>query len=200
MLTKTQIRIMEIFTAKITEKYSIKQVSDILKKSYPLIHRSFQELLKKNFLIKDKQNYISLNYRENHSILAFVESIRRDNLLKKHQVLGLMLDEIIKKIKNEFFVLIVFGSTAEQSKKADDIDILMIVDNPEKIEFMERFLRRVAEMYPDSKFDVGIIEIGSVYEMLGKREEQNVMNETLNKHIILFGAENYYHLINHARR
>ena len=200
MLTKTQVKIMEIFTANITEKYSIKQVSEILRKPYPLIHRSMQVLLKEKFLLKDKQNYLSLNYRNNHSMLAFVESVRRDNLLEKHPVLGLMLDEIIKNIKNEFFVLLVFGSTAEQNKKANDIDLLMIVDNPERVEFMEKFLRRVAEMYPDSKFDIGVISIESVYEMLGKREELNVMNETLNKHIILFGAENYYHLINHARR
>ena len=200
MITKTQVKIMEIFTAKITEKYSIKQVSEMLQKPYPLIHRSIQQLLKEEFIIKDKQNYLSLQYRKNHSLLAFIESLRKDTLLKKHQTLRLFLNEVVKKVKNDFFVLLVFGSTVEKNNKAQDIDLLMIIDNAEQVEFMENFLRRESQMYPDSTFDIGVIETASVYEMMGKREEQNIMNEILNKHILLFGAENYYNLINQARQ
>jgi hypothetical protein len=200
MLTKTQIRIMEVFTANITERYSIKQVSDTLKKPYPLVHRSIKSLLKDGFLMKDKHGYLSLEYRKNHSSLAFIESIRRDNLLRKRSTLKLLLDDILKGLKNEFYILLVFGSTVEDKKKANDIDLLMIVDNPNRVEFMEKFLIRVTGMYPDAKFDIGVIAIESVYEMLGRREQLNVMNETLNKHIILFGAESYYRLIKHARQ
>jgi hypothetical protein len=32
----------------------------------------------------------------------------------------------------------------------------------------------------------------SAYEMLAKRDKVNILNETLNKHLLLFGAENYY--------
>ena len=50
-----------------------------------------------------------------------------------------------------------------------------------------------------SPFEERVIGFESVYEMLAKRDEKNIMNEILNKHIILYGAELFYRLIARGR-
>ena len=102
--------------------------------------------------------------------------------------------EVIKKIDLGFFSLLLFGSYAEgKATKSSDIDILMIIENTEDTEKIERWLQQISEKYGD--FHCNVINKESVKEMLNQREKLNVINETLNKHIIFFGAEDYYRLI-----
>ena len=60
------------------------------------------------------------------------------------------------------------------------------------------FLHNIASNY-DLPFEERVIGFESVYEMLSKRDEKNMMNEILNKHILLYGAELFYRLIERAR-
>ena len=193
MLTKTQIKIMEIFTSKIAERFSIKQISEILKKPYPLIHRSMQELIKNNLIIKDSKELLSLNYKENHQELSYIESSRAKEFLNKNKILSLFTKDTLKLIDSDFFILLLFGSSVE--KEGRDIDILIISEKPEE---HEKILDHIAGNFT-KKFDIISVSPASVYEMLSKRDNLNVLNETLNKHIILFGAENYYRMLKNAR-
>ncbi len=119
-------------------------------------------------------------------------------MLNKHKDLRLFTDEIITKIKEDNFILLLFGS-AVNSNKPRDIDILLIVDSTDKIEFHEKFLHNVSSNY-NLPFEERVISFESVYEMLSKRDELNIMNEILNKHIILYGAELFYRLIQKGRQ
>jgi hypothetical protein len=193
MFTKTQIKIMEIFTSKITEKFSIKQISEILEKPYPLIHRSIKELINQNFILKDIKELLCLNYRENIQELAYIESERKKKLDKS---ILLFERDTIEKIKLDFFVFLIFGSSVE-SKNPKDTDILFIIEDKEKVNETEKILKNTAENFT-KEFDINVISTASVYEMLNKRGENNIMTETLNKHIILFGAENYYKMLKNA--
>src|SRR3989338_8599328 len=103
----------------------------------------------------------------------------------------------INKIKQNSFVLLMFGSAVD-SNKPRDVDILLIVDSTDKVEFHEKFLHNIASNY-GLPFEERVIGFESVYEMLSKRDEKNVMNEILNKHIILYGAELFYRLIQRGR-
>lgn len=196
MFTKTQIEIMKIFVSKIDKKFSINQISDILKKKYPLIHRSIKPIIEKNYLLKDEQDLISLNYRDNHPELSFLESIRKSEFLEKEKVLRLFFQDCLKSMKTDFFISIVFGSSVE--KKGRDIDLLFIL-NEKELEKNEKIIRNISENFT-LNLDINVIPVESVYEMLSKREEANVLNELLNKHIILFGGENFYKILNNARR
>jgi hypothetical protein len=196
MFTKTQIEIMKIFVSKIDKKFSINQISDILKKKYPLIHRSIKPLIGNNYLLKDEQALISLNYRNNHSELAFLESIRKSEWLDKNKDAKLFFQECLKSMQTDFFILMVFGSSVEI--KGRDIDLLFIL-NEKELEKNEKIIRNISENFTLNS-DINVIPIESAYEMLSKREEANVLNELLNKHIILFGGENFYRILNNARR
>jgi len=196
MLTKTQTDIMKVFISKIDKKFSIKQVSEILNKKYPLVHRSIKPLIEKNYLLKDEQDLISLNYRDNHSDLAFLESIRKSGFLEKEKVLKLFFQDCLKSIPTDFFISIVFGSSVE--KNGRDVDLLFIFSK-EDLEKNEKIIRNISKNFT-LNLDINVIPVESAYEMLSKREEPNVLNELLNKHLILFGGETFYKILNNARK
>lgn len=197
MLTKTQIEILKIFTAKIIQKFNIKQIADQLKKPYPLIHRSIQSLLSGGFLEKDEHQLISLRYKKHHAEVSYVEAIKKNKFLQENKIISLFVKDVTEKLKEDFFILLVFGSAVEK-KNPRDIDILLIIDDKEKINNTEKLLTNIATNFT-IHFDIQVITIESMREMLQKREEPNVINETLHKHILLFGAENYYKVLTYAR-
>lgn len=197
MLTKTQCKIMEIFVSKINEKFSIKQISEIIKKPYPLVHRSFKSLIDNKFVIKDKQNFLSLNYKENHLEIAYVESLRKKEFLKRNKTITLFEKDVLEKIDLDFFIFLIFGSSLKKQKPRD-IDILIIIEDKNKINNMEKVLHNTASNF-SLKSDINIVSVESVYEMLAKRDKANIMNETLDNHILIFGAENYYRLLKNVR-
>ncbi|MEK6868279.1 MAG: hypothetical protein AABX98_05660 [Nanoarchaeota archaeon] len=197
MFTKTQIEILKIFAAKITEKFSIKQIADQLKKPYPLIHRSMHALLSENFLQKDEHQLISLQYKKQHAELAYVEALKKDAFFQKNKTVSLFAKDVLEKLKEDFFILLVFGSAVEKNNPRD-IDVLLIMDGKEKITNAEKLLTNIAANFT-LHFDIHVITTESMREMLQKREEPNVINETLDKHVFIFGAESYYKVLTNAR-
>ncbi len=198
ILTKTQIEIMRIFTSRIAEKFSISQVSISLKKSYPMIHRSIKALSNSNILSKDGRGLLSLNYRENHSTLSYVESLRKESFLGKNKTLALFAKDALSGIGLDFFILLIFGSYAAGKEKPRDVDILLIAPDKKDADKSEKILERISSSF-SLDFHFVVISAESAREMLSKRDKPNVINETLDNHIIIFGAENYYRLLEHAR-
>jgi len=197
MITKTQIEIMKVLTGKIIERFSIKEVSEIIKKPYPLVHRSVKELIENNLLLKDNKKFIYLNYKENFQIISYIEALRTSQFLK-NQTISLFAKDVLNKINSYFFIFLVFGSSVE-SKNFKDIDILIITENKEKIDETEKIISNISSNFL-KKFDINVISSESAYEMLNKRDSINILNETLNKHILIYGAENYYRILKNARR
>ena len=188
---------MQVFASKINEKFSIKQVSEILKKPYPLIHRSTTLLIKDNFIIKDSKELLSLNYKENPMEIAYIESLRAKQKLK-NKSFSLFVDDVLTNMGPGFFIFLVFGSFVE-SDSSRDIDILLIAEDREKISNIEKIIDNTADNF-SLKIHANVISLSSAYEMLSKRDNLNIMNETLNKHILIFGAENYYRTLKNARQ
>ena len=196
MFTKIQAEIMKVFVSKITHKFSIKQISQILNKKYAVIHRSITPLIKERYLLRDEQELISLNYRQNQSDLAYIESLRKKRLFERNKDLQLFTLDCFKALKTDFFISILFGSSVEE--KGRDIDLLFIF--PEIIvKKNEKIIKNIAENFT-LNLDINVISIESAYEMLSKYENINVLNEILNKHVILFGGETFYRTLNNARQ
>ena len=198
-LNKSTVKVLQLFTGHITESFTLREAARRLKMHVSLAHRAIKPLINEKIVLRDKHKNLSLNYKTHHETLAFVEYLRRDELLSKakHKDITLFAEEVINKIKEDNFILLVFGSTIN-SDKPRDVDILLIVDNTDKVNFHEKFLHNIASNY-NLPFEERVISFESVYEMLVKRDEMNVMNEILNKHIILYGAESFYRLIQRGR-
>jgi len=192
-LTKSTAKVLQLFTGHITETFTLREVARRLRMHVSLTHRAIQPLIDAKIVKRDKHKNLSLNYKIHHETLAFAEYLRRDTFLGKFKDIQLLAEEVVHKIKQESFILLVFGSSVE-SNKPRDIDVLLIVDSTEKVAFHEKFLHNIASNY-GSPFEERVIGFESVYEMLSKRDEKNIMNELLNKHIILYGAELFYRLM-----
>ena len=196
-INKSTAKVLQLFTGHITESFTLREVARKLKMHVSLVHRAIQPLIDANIVGRDKHKNLSLNYKIHHETLAFAEYLRRDYFLSKFKDIKLLADEVINKIKQDSFVLLVFGSSVE-SNKPRDIDILLIVDNTSKVEFHEKFLHNIVSNY-DLPIEERVIGTESTYEMLSRHGEKNIMNEILNKHIILYGAELFYRLIGRGR-
>ena len=198
MLTKTQTEIMKIFVSKIGKKFSINEISRDLKKPYALIHRSMQELIKNKFISIDERKLLSLNYKDNVSELSHIESLRIKEAVKKDKSISLFIKDCINGIKEDYFTLLIFGSFIDK-KKFNDIDLILILDNSDNLETAEKTIKNIASNF-SLKIDLHVINKESAYEMFSKREQINILNESLNKHLIAFGGENYYRILSNARR
>ena len=196
-LTKSTAKVLQLFTGHITETFTLREVARRLRMHVSLTHRAMQPLIDAKIVKRDKHKNLSLNYKIHHETLAFAEYLRRDTFLGKFKDIQLLAEEVVHKIKQESFILLVFGSSVE-SNNPRDIDVLLIVDSTEKVAFHEKFLHNIASNY-GSPFEERVIGFESVYEMLSKRDEKNIMNELLNKHIILHGGELFYRLMERGR-
>ena len=199
MLTKIQLRILKIFTSRLTGLFSIRDIAKELGIFPSSAHRAIQPLIKQDFLVKNEKNNFSLNFRKHHDVLAYVEYLKRNELLSKpkNKALALFADDLAKEIKDDCFMLILFGS-AVNNDRPNDIDILLVIEETDKVEFAERFLHNICDRY-NLPFHPLVVSFESVYEMLAKREHRNVFNELLNKHIILYGSELFYRLVDKGR-
>ncbi|MDP7080288.1 MAG: hypothetical protein QF415_10380 [Candidatus Undinarchaeales archaeon] len=198
MLTKTQLKILKLFASQIGERLSIKQVSEELEKPYPLIHRSIQGLLDQGFLVKDKQNYLSLDHRMNHFALCYAEGLRKRDFLESNRTVGLFVNDILERLSTDFFILLFFGSVVGNAKRPRDVDVLVIIEDEGSVGPLEKTMYNIADAF-SVPFDITVLPVTSMIEMLKNRDELNVMNESLTNHVIVFGAENYYRVLSHAR-
>jgi len=198
MLTKTQEKILEIFVSKINCKFSINELSKLLEKPYPLIHRSVKGLIREKFILLDERKLLYLNYKLNLTELSFIESERSKEALGKNKAVSLFIKDCLNEMNEDFFTFLVFGSFIEE-KKFNDLDILIILENASKINKIEKVIHNIASNF-SFKVDINVLSKESAYEMLSKREQLNILNESLNKHLIVFGGENYYRILSNARR
>lgn len=194
-LTKTELRILELFTSKPTYSFTIREVSREIKKDLKIVHTSIKNLAENNFFLRDKHGRLSLDYKKNIQDLAYVENLRKEKFFKKFPFIKIQTEGFLKKTGPNFFILLVFGSYAEgKIRKKSDIDLLAVLPEEDENESFERELNSVLSL-SSKKFHIHVISQKSFEEMLAKREELNVANETLNRHLILYGAEAYYKLI-----
>lgn len=198
MLTKTQHKIIQIFVSKLNKKFSINEISLLLKKPYALIYNSIKELIEMRLITIDERKLLSINLEVDTGEFVYAEHLRIIKRLEKYKSISLFIQDCKKEINEDFFILLFFGSFVEKDT-FKDIDILFIVDDEKIVENSERLLNRIASNF-SFKAHILVISKESVYEMFKDTNKINVINETLNKHLIIFGAENYYRILKNARR
>jgi len=192
-LTKTDIAVLGLFASRMLERLTVREAARLIKKDLKIVHTSIKKLAKEGFLIKEKPSGIRLDYRKNISEIAYVESVRKAAFFKKHPLIGIYAEKLIAESKTKLMLLLIFGSYASGKNKANsDIDLLAVV--PEYNGDVGQQMVSALSLSP-KKFHASIISEESFREMLKKRDEMNVVNETLNNHILLYGSEQYYALL-----
>lgn len=200
LFTKTQTKLMTFFVSRITQRFSLREAARELGMHQALAYRASQPLIKAGLLLAGKKDY-SLNYKENHQELAFFEHVRSKELLEKpeNQALAMFAEDAIERLPYGCFSLIVFGS-AVTSRKPRDIDILLVIERTSDMEPAERALHNISRNHQLNNIHAIVVPFESVLEMVGSRDEANVMNLLLDQHLILYGAELFYKLVKRGRK
>ena len=197
--TKTQTKIMEFFVSKITRRFSLRSVGKELKMHQALMYRASRPLIEDKLIIPDGESYV-LNYKKNHQELAYFEHLKSKEFLSKpkNKTLAMFAEDIVEKFPYGYFMIIVFGSSVINPNPRD-IDILLIIEKTKDIESAEKELYNISRNYTLNLHTI-VISFESVFEMLGSRDDKNVMNQALNNHLVLYGAELFYKLIKMGRK
>lgn len=191
MLTKTDIRVLELFASRIVDSFTIREVSRLIGKDLKIVHTSVRKLIDGRFLLKGKHDGLRLDYRNNVRALAYIDGIRAEDFLRGNALVKDGLGRILEKSETKLFILLVFGSYASgMHTRKSDIDILAVLPA-----YDEEFERMLGASLSTINCHIHLIGEDSFREMLSRREEINIINETLNNHVLLYGAEAYYSLL-----
>lgn len=200
MITKTQQKIMNLFVSKIAKKFSLQGAGKELQMHQALSYRASKLLIEKKLIIPDENGLYGLNYKENQQELVAFEYIRTADFLNelKHKKFKEFIEEFITNTKEDNYIFLLFGSAVEK-KNYRDYDIVLFFNNIEKAQIYENILINLAENYPSLDIHINVDSIKDLNQMLKKRDEKNVANEALNKHLIFHGAESFYKILKDVR-
>ncbi|MEK6890965.1 MAG: nucleotidyltransferase domain-containing protein [Nanoarchaeota archaeon] len=174
--------------------FSINEISRNLKMDYKLIYTNTLKLGRGDIInIEDLGNMKRCSFKNKtdifHEDIFIVENQRKKDLFKNKDFLAIY--NRIKKI-NQQFILILFGSYAkEKETKYSDIDLLLISDKEGS-----KIIENELELIP-LKIHLTSVSYKDFIDML-KSREQSVVTEAIKKNIILFGLEDYYRLISNV--
>lgn len=189
MLTQTESRILELLFDDLTRRYSMLEISKILKIHYPQAYRNIKSLVDKELVTsvqEGKSVFISVSIAQVKKEYIITELLRRDESFKKYRKLKLIMQDL-KRIPKVQFICILFGSYAKGIAKPDsDIDILFII--PKEYDY-GMFEKNVKNAMLTANIDVNIAFDESLHEMWSNPKKLNVANELLKGHIVLKGAE-----------
>lgn len=196
MLTETQDKILSFLLRHPGEHVTIRGITRGLDRSYTLVYNNISNLEKKSIIQKQSvppAQIITLHKIIPTHILIDIELKIKEVFLNKFSWVKVFLNDILRSIKNPFFILVVFGSYAKgtQTKKSD-IDLLIITQAKNQIKEIGSSINKI---YTKIKKNVIIIDVNDFLEMISNPNVLNVGNEVKKHHVILYGVEQYYQII-----
>jgi predicted nucleotidyltransferase len=198
MLTKEEIKIIELFRNDLFGNYTIKELArKINKKSYNWVFNAVKKLNNFgviSFDIKGKSNICSLNL-ENNLTLDYLSLLENFYLPKNLPIKN--ISRLIKSIPFAYYTFIVTGSYAEgKETKKSDLDIVILVENKEDSKKVFTILKNEGElMVPPAH--IYVFTKNEFLKMLLEKEK-NYGKLIFEKRVIIFGAENYYLILREA--
>ncbi len=198
ILTKEELKIIELFHSDLFSEYTIREMAKKLgKKSYGWVFQAAKKLNNEGILklnVKGKSNLCSVNL-ESLLVLDYFSILEKKKFTKSLPLKN--ITTLIDSVPVSYFTFIISGSYAEgKANKNSDLDVVVIVENQEDSKKVFSILRNKGElMIPP--VHIFVFTKKEFLEMLLEKEE-NYGKLTFKKNIILFGAQNYYIIIKEA--
>jgi len=201
MITKKQLKILEVFAKKPFAEYARKEIKKESKeKSNNALALAINSLKKEVVLIEKKigkSGILALNLDNDITFyyLALCNDFRIPHLA------DISLETLKKEIGEEtpFFSIIIFGSYAVgEQEKGSDLDIAIFVeseDNRKKIES----LANSAKLKSALEMDIHVIPKGEMIEMLTSKEE-NLGKQIARKHLAVYNHRIFYEIVKEGMR
>lgn len=169
---------------------SIRQIALKRKINYKSAYLAVQKLQKEGVISVTRHgNTLICTFNRNFNTSVFtVEYYRLQNVL--HDKNFKVLHSRLKRI-NRQFILLLFGSHAKKKEtQHSDIDLLLVTDQPEKIQEQVNLLPLPIHLTSISYAD---------FQTMLKSKEFTVVSEAIKNNTILFGIGDYYRMIENAR-
>jgi predicted nucleotidyltransferase len=196
MLTKKQIKILNIFADREFSECSFKQIKELSKeKSNSIIQNAIKAFTNEE-LIKEKtigtSKLYSLNH-ENSKVYSYLNLYIMENLPKQAKYSIKVIKELLEK-STYFYSMIIFGSYAiNTQKKNSDLDVAVFIEDKNKRKELEASLKS-AEMKSFLKIDGHVLTKEEFLDML-KIEQENLGKQISRKHLIVHNPEIFYSLL-----
>jgi predicted nucleotidyltransferase len=196
LINNTSIQILKLFLANPTKEYTILEISKIININYKLVYQQIKKFEKEKTIIVEKKghsNICKINLEKSNEQYYFVERIRTNDFINKYPIIKVINDSI-KKIENNYYTLIVFGSYVKENiTKNSDLDLLFIIPQNDNIEKFKNLIYNKIKIL-NYNIDINVISEND-FVTLRNNKNINVRNQVFDNHIILYGVENYYRLI-----
>jgi len=156
------------------------------KNAYNIVSDLYPKLVSKRKM--GNTTMVKLNLMPNQEIYS-VEGKRKEEFLSKHPKLRIV-GRYVEELDYPFLILLVFGSYVKNSNHTNsDIDICIISDNKNKTKELFEKLNILS-----LKLELHEFTTEEFISMIEKSRD-NLGNEIVKNNVILYGIENYYHLI-----
>ncbi len=198
ILTKEEMKIIELFRNDLFGRYTIRELSrKINKKSYNWVFKAIEKLKALGIVkieIKGYSNICSINL-ENVLALIYLALSEQTRMTEKLPLRN--IKKLIDSMPAAYFTFIITGSYAEgkQTSKSD-LDVVVIVDNKEDSQKNFAVLKNKGELMVP-KAHAFVFSKEEFLKMLLEKEE-NYGKQIFRNKIIAFGAENYYLILKEA--
>lgn len=199
MLTKEEIKIIELFRRDLFKSYTIREImKNISKKSYNWVFKTVKKLNKMEIININKKghsNICSINLNNNLTLTYF--SILEEINANSKKLPRKNISEIINSIPLSYFTFIVAGSYATGNiTKKSDLDVVVLVEDRTNVKKILTILKNKGElMIPEVH---PYIFTKSEFLQMLLSDEENYGKMIFKKKLLLFGAENYYLILKEA--
>ena len=138
-----------------------------------------------------------ISLTKNFGMLSCIEKLRAGEFLSKHREISILIDDLLGRISNPFFTVVLFGSYAKGTyDKQSDLDLLFIMPDGSFENELSSSIASVNRISPLGIHEI-IITYGEFISML-KEKNLNVAKEVLESHLIFYGSEAFYKMLEAA--
>ncbi len=179
MVTKITNNVLEPFLSRPDEKIHLAEIAKTINTPHPTARQWLNKLEEQGILRKEhkgRQTLYSLN-KENPLTAEYLVIAEKNKLIKKCEE-SLILKELVHQLNKELpdnTKAVIFGSTAEDPEKSEDIDLLIIGKENEKQikEISNKINKKIHLINTSTKEKITI----------------TLKKEIIKKHLIIKGSE-----------
>ncbi len=206
MRQKTLIKIISLLRKDLNNGLTILEISKRLKIGYRPAYNHIGVMEKEGIVIvkrvgNARQSLLNLNNEKCRHLLAETDIARKEELFKKNQKLGSVLDGLVSKLSetlaSEIHSVILFGSYVKSTAtKLSDVDVLFIVADLKDKNTREVIERECAgySYSHNVKISPLIADVTEFKKML-KAKELNIGKEVKEYGLPLYGSEAFWRLM-----
>lgn len=199
-MLKKEYEILFQFIQEPWNTFTFKEIKNLSgKKSESYVYASLKRFVKIGILKEKKAGNVVLYHLDlkNPKTQSYAGLVSEYVAWNQKHIPYKDLQNIISKIPAFFYILIVTGSYAKKTqKKGSDIDLVIIVEDSAEPKKLYAELSHYCEL-SIPKIHLYIFKRTDFLSMLLSKEA-NYGKETAKNNLLLFGAENYYKIINEA--